>query len=162
LLGEWGLSAYPVTGSDAQKIVEVCNRTFCRTLVESQEKFLDLKAQYSRYKDEIMRAIADVCESQAFALGPAVRAFEEHMASYCDCKCAIGVSSGTDALLIGLMAMEIGPGDEVITTPFTFFATAGAIARLGARPVFVDVDPHSYNIDPAAIEQHICSGNLLK
>jgi len=120
-----------------------------------QIPLLDLKAQYSRYKDEIMRAIAEVCESQAFALGPAVRAFEEHIASYCDCKCAIGVSSGTDALLIGVMAMEIGPGDEVITTPFTFFATAGAIARLGARPVFVDVDPLSYNINPAAIEQHI-------
>ena len=120
-----------------------------------QIPLLDLKAQYRTYKDEVMRAIADVCESQAFALGPPVRAFEEHIAAYCDCKCAIGVSSGTDGLLIGLMAMEIGPGDEVITTPFTFFATAGSIARVGAKPVFVDVDAHSYNIDPAGIEQHI-------
>jgi len=106
-------------------------------------------------KDEITRAIADVCDSQAFALGPAVTAFEENIAAYCRCKYAIGVSSGTDALLIGLMALEIAPGDEVITTPFTFFATAGCIARLGAKPVFADVDPSSYNIDPVAIERKI-------
>jgi len=120
-----------------------------------QIPLLDLKAQYKTCKDEITRAIADVCDSQAFALGPAVTAFEENIAAYCRCKYAIGVSSGTDALLIGLMALEIAPGDEVITTPFTFFATAGCIARLGAKPVFADVDPSSYNIDPVAIERKI-------
>ena len=120
-----------------------------------QIPLLDLKAQYSTCKDEIMQAVADVCESQAFALGPAVTAFEESIAAYCGCRHAIGVSSGTDALLIALMALDIGVGDEVITTPFTFFATAGCITRLGAKPVFVDVDPDTYNIDPAAIEQKI-------
>ena len=120
-----------------------------------QIPLLDLKAQYKTCKDEIARAIAEVCESQAFALGPAVRAFEENVAAYCGCKYAIGVSSGTDALLISLMAMDIRAGDEVITTPFTFFATAGSISRLGAKPVFVDVDAISFNIDPAAIERKI-------
>ncbi|MBN2139242.1 MAG: DegT/DnrJ/EryC1/StrS family aminotransferase [Sedimentisphaerales bacterium] len=120
-----------------------------------QIPLLDLKAQYKTCKDEILRAITDVCESQAFALGPAVRAFEENIASYCGCKYAIGVSSGTDALLLSLMALGVGPGDEVITTPFTFFASAGCIARLGATPVFADVDANSYNIDPDDIERKI-------
>lgn len=120
-----------------------------------QIPLLDLKAQYNTCKDEIAAAIADVCESQAFALGPAVAAFEKNIAEYCRCKHAIGVSSGTDALLIALMALDIKPGDEVITTPFTFFASAGSIARLGAKPVFADVDPDSYNIDPACIEQKL-------
>jgi len=116
---------------------------------------LDLKAQYATVKDEIIRAINDVCESQYFALGPAVAQFEENVAAYCGSKFAIGVSSGTDALLISLMALEVGPGDEVITSPFTFFATAGCVARVGARPVFVDIDPRSFNIDPGAIEEKI-------
>jgi len=120
-----------------------------------QIPLLDLKAQYKTCKDQITRAIAEVCESQAFALGPAVAAFEKNIAAYCGCKYAIGVSSGTDALLISLMALDIRSGDEVITTPFTFFASAGCIARLGATPVFADVDPTSYNIDPADIEQKI-------
>ncbi len=117
--------------------------------------FLDLKAQYATIKDEIIRAINDVCESQMFCLGPAVSEFEEKIVSYCDSKFAIGVSSGSDALLVSLMALEIKPGDEVITTPFTFFATAGAIARLGAKPVFVDVSAESYNIDVNHIEEKI-------
>jgi len=124
-----------------------------RTLM--QVPMLDLKAQYATYKSEVARAINEVCESQSFALGPAVAGFEEEIAAYCGSKYAIGVSSGSDALLVSLMALEIKPGDEVITTPFTFFATAGSIARLGAKPVFVDVDPHSYNIDVSLIEEKI-------
>jgi dTDP-4-amino-4,6-dideoxygalactose transaminase len=114
---------------------------------------LDLKAQYATYKGEAARAMNEVCEGQSFALGPAVVQFEGEIASYCGSKYAIGVSSGSDALLVSLMALEIKPGDEVITTPFTFFATAGSIARLGAKPVFVDVDRDSYNIDASLIEE---------
>jgi len=117
--------------------------------------FLDLKAQYATIKDEIVQAISKVCESQMFCLGPAVAEFEGKVASYCGSKFAIGVSSGSDALLVSLMALEIKPADEVITTPFTFFATAGAIARLGAKPVFVDVSAESYNIDVNLIEEKI-------
>jgi dTDP-4-amino-4,6-dideoxygalactose transaminase len=120
-----------------------------------QVPLLDLKAQYATIKDEILQAISEVCESQYFALGPAVEEFEKQIAAYCKSKYAIGVSSGTDALLVSLMALDIKPGDEVITTPFTFFSTAGSVARLGARPVFVDVDPESYNIDPSVIEEKI-------
>ena len=116
---------------------------------------LDLKAQYATIKDEIRRAIDDVCESQFFALGPAVKEFEEGICRYCGSKYAIGVSSGSDALLVSLMELGIGPGDEVITTPITFFATAGSVARLGARPVFVDADPASYNIDVSRIEEKV-------
>jgi len=120
-----------------------------------QVPILDLKAQYAAVRNEIMQAISEVCESQSFALGPAVAEFEERIATYCASEHAIGVSSGTDALLVGLMALEIRPGDEVITTPFTFFATAGCIARLGAKPVFVDVEADSYNIDAGLIEEKI-------
>ncbi len=116
---------------------------------------LDLKAQFATIKDEVMAAVADVFESQYFILGPSVTRCEELIAEYCRCKHAIGVSSGSDALLIALMAEGVGPGDEVITTPYTFFATAGAIARLGAKPVFVDIKPDTYNIDPAKIEEKI-------
>ncbi len=116
---------------------------------------LDLKAQYKTIKDEVDRAIKEVCESQKFALGPAVARFEQNAAEYCGCKFAVGVSSGTDALLVSLMALEIGPGDEVITTPFSFFATAGSVARVGAKPVFVDIDPDTFNIDAAGIEEKI-------
>lgn len=116
---------------------------------------LDLKAQYAAIKDEATRAISEVCEKQAFALGPAVAEFEENVAAYCNSKHAIGVSSGSDALLVSLMALDVKPGDEVITTPFSFFATAGCVVRIGARPVFVDVDPDSGNIDPAGIEEKI-------
>lgn len=114
---------------------------------------LDLKAQYESVKPEIDAAIAEVLESQRFILGPQVKACEEAIAKYSSCSHAVGVSSGTDALLISLMAEGIRPGDEVITTAYSFFATAGCIARLGAKPVFVDIDPTTYNIDSTRIEE---------
>ncbi|HOX59488.1 MAG TPA: DegT/DnrJ/EryC1/StrS family aminotransferase [Candidatus Paceibacterota bacterium] len=116
---------------------------------------LDLKAQYATIKADLDSAVAKVMESQLFILGPQVRECEEAVAQYSSCAHGIGVSSGTDALLICLMAEGIGPGDEVITTPYTFFATAGSVARVGARPVFVDIDPVSYNLDVAQIEAKI-------
>ncbi len=116
---------------------------------------LDLKAQYATIRDDIQKAVDEVFESQYFILGPQVKALEEEIAAYCGTKHAIGVSSGTDALLLALMALDIAPGDEIITTPFTFFATAGVIHRLNAVPVFVDIEPETFNIDPAKIEAAI-------
>ena len=116
---------------------------------------LDLKAQYAQIRAEVMPIIEEVCASQRFILGENVLALEAEVAAYCASAAGIGVSSGTDALLLALMALGVGVGDEIITSPFTFFATAGTIARLGARPVFCDIDPVSFNLSPPAVAEFI-------
>jgi dTDP-4-amino-4,6-dideoxygalactose transaminase len=120
-----------------------------------QVPLLDLKAQYQTIKDECLEVADEIFESQHFILGPKVEKLEKEIAQYCSTKYAVGVSSGTDALLLSLMAANIGYGDRVITTSYTFFATAGAVSRGGAIPVFVDIEPDTYNISPAKIEDLI-------
>ena len=120
-----------------------------------QVKLLDLTAQYRTLREEIRGAIDEICDNQAFILGPTVERFEKNLAAYCGTKHAIGVSSGTDALLCALMAAGVGEGDEVICPGFTFFATAGSVARLGAKPIFAEIDPRTFNIDPADFKRRI-------
>src|SRR6266849_6479195 len=115
--------------------------------------FLDLKSHHGRLRDELDRAIRAVIDSSAFAGGPFVEKFEQDFASYCGSQHAVGVGSGTEALWLSLLACNIGPGDEVITVPNTFMATAEAITYCGARPVFVDVDERTYTMDPAELEK---------
>ncbi len=114
--------------------------------------FMDLVEQYQSIADEIRAAVDRVFSQQQFILGDEVAEFECDAAEYCDARSAVGCASGTDALVLSLMALDIGPGDEVITSPFTFFATGGAVCRVGAVPVFVDIDPVSFNIDPGRVE----------
>src|ERR1700692_3099773 len=116
---------------------------------------LDLKAQFAQIRAEVMPVIDKVCAGQHFILGEHVRTLEEEVAHYCAASFGIGVSSGTDALLLALMVLGIGAGDEVITSPFTFFATAGNLARTRARPVFCDIDPITFNLSPAAVRTFI-------
>jgi len=116
---------------------------------------LDLKAQYATIKDKILAAVSEVLESQRCVGGPKVAELEEKIAAISDCRFAVGVSSGTDAILNSLMSLDIGTGDEVITTPFTFFATVGCITRTGAKPVFVDIDAKTFNINPELIESAV-------
>lgn len=115
-------------------------------------QLLDLAAQYRKIRKETLDEVKKVCDSQHYVLGKNVAAFESELAAYCGAGHGIGVASGTDAILLALMAAGVGHGDKVITTPFTFFATAGSIARLGAEPVFVDIDPRTYNLDPERLE----------
>src|ERR1700692_2106896 len=120
-----------------------------------QVPLLDLKPQYRPLAAEIQAAIEKVCANQHFILGPGVKELEASVAAYSQCRHGVGVSSGTDALLLALMALGIGPGDAVITSPFTFFATAGTIARAGARPLFCDIDPVTFNLSPVAVQTFI-------
>jgi dTDP-4-amino-4,6-dideoxygalactose transaminase len=122
-----------------------------------QVPLLDLKPQYLPLAADIQAAIARVCASQHFILGEEVRSLEAALAAYSQCRHGVGVSSGTDALLLALMALGIGPGDAVITSPFTFFATAGTIARTGARPLFCDIEPQTFNLSAGALEEFLAT-----
>jgi dTDP-4-amino-4,6-dideoxygalactose transaminase len=116
---------------------------------------VDLRAQYAAIRDEVRRAIDEIAESQQFILGPAVARFEKQMAAYLGCAHAVGVASGSDALLLALMALDVGPGDAVVTTPFTFFSTVSSITRLGAKPLLVDIDSDKYSLSATAVERFL-------
>jgi dTDP-4-amino-4,6-dideoxygalactose transaminase len=121
-------------------------------------QFLDLAAQYKGLRKEVLKEVSKVCDSQHYVLGANVSGLESEIAAYTESKYAVGVASGTDALLLALMAIGVGPGDKVITTPYTFFSTASSITRLGAKAVFVDIDPRTYNIDPVKLEARLKRG----
>lgn len=119
-------------------------------MTRTEVPLLDLTAQYRTIADEVEQALREVVESQHFILGPRVERFEKEVVEHLDVPHAVGCASGTDALLLSLRALDVGPGDEVVTSPFTFFATAGAIHNVGARPIFADIEPDTFNLDPAA------------
>lgn len=123
------------------------------TTTQRQIPLLDLKAQHKTIRDQVIAEVVRVVDAQRFILGEDVSKFEAQIAAYCQARFAIGCASGSDALILALMALEIGPGDEVLTTPYTFFATAGAISRVGAKPVFADVEEDTFNVSPALLEQ---------
>ncbi len=133
-----------------------------RTVAERQIPLLDLKAQHAQIREEALAAVVRVIDSQKFIMGEEVQALEKELAAYCRTQFAIGCASGSDALLLALLAADIGYGDRVITTPFTFFATAGAISRIGAIPVFVDVDADTFNLDPALVEKALAAHERVR
>src|ERR1700749_2149270 len=123
------------------------------TSAKMQVPLLDLKRQHEALREELREAVGRVLDSQQFILGEDVRLLEAELARYTRARYAVGCGSGSDALLLALLALDAGAGSEVVTTPFTFFATAGAVVRAGARPVFVDIEPRTYNLDPARVRE---------
>jgi dTDP-4-amino-4,6-dideoxygalactose transaminase len=131
-------------------------------IVPDSVPMLDLQRQYEQVRAEVLAAVGRACASQHYILGPEVEAFERELAEFCDAREAVGCASGTDALWLALTAAGVQPGDQVLTTPFSFFASASAIVRAGARPVFVDIDPLTFNLDPARLETFLRSGQRDK
>jgi len=143
----------PIANFQRSRTQQIANRQL--EISNMNVPLLDLQAQYASVRDGVQQAVERVLASQRFVLGDEVRQLEASIAEYCQTEHAVGCASGSDALLLALMALDVKAGDEVITSPFSFFATASAIVRLGARPVFVDIDPRSYNIDPARVSDAI-------